>query len=642
MINKKIISTVCAAAMVASSMAAFAVTASAAGEEVLWSNTFNTYENTVAHQTNSDGVGNVLIDGSSIANNEYKGIGGLKLYTTNRADDSSYYQINAVAEGSEDKYLQTQTSRFARQGAGAYMKFEETYAPTTEKELVLAFKLMEKNDGGTTYDNKFSIGNTVLDMDEMGICLGDWHDIKVVVSASGTTVYADGEAAPLATSSDKAISTISFNSYIDGAIANDAVKSSTHVFGYPTWGINDMVVYLAEDGLASEVPPAQDGGDVEITYETVPQPELPAKVDKLPINKLAGDSFDSEVPHRYIYIDKGGESVYDAFNTVKLSVGPASDATGDTNWSSVGNAKTDPALGNNLFLRANNMARSTSNRGPKMQFKYNTIEERQAIVASFAARLNASDTAPSELIFSGDLVASESKGNLASPLAMITTDAEAESGVYACDNPLVKIAEGGTNIVEVADGEWFVVTVIGYRSEGKMATAKIAVTTDPGTEFENTTYIFGAEDAYAEIKDSTKSGVTTLPYISFRSGNDSDYGVSNTSVDIDNIVVGISGEANYPLPTATYTVTDGDIKINTDGVEGNAIVIASTYDEEGRLETVDTATVALGAGTEYTVDLTQINLNADKFVVLIRNADNSKMGVATLADASNSTFPPAA
>ncbi|MGN1116283.1 MAG: hypothetical protein ACI4TH_06935, partial [Candidatus Ornithomonoglobus sp.] len=230
---RKFISILSAAALV-SSVVVVPISASAEGETVLWSDTFDTYTNSVTHYTSPEGVGNVLVDGTLTPRSTYTGIGGLTLYTTNRADDSSYFQVNSVEEDPTDLYLQTQVSRFARQSAGAYLQFNETYTAEDGKDVVLAFKIKESNSGGTNYDNIFTIGNTVVNMDTAGAALDEWHDVKVVVEKTGTSVYFDGSETAAATSSDNSINDIRFNSYIDGAIANDAVKSASHPFGYPT------------------------------------------------------------------------------------------------------------------------------------------------------------------------------------------------------------------------------------------------------------------------------------------------------------------------------------------------------------------------------------------------------------------------
>ncbi|MGN0183441.1 MAG: hypothetical protein ACI4DP_13700 [Candidatus Ornithomonoglobus sp.] len=258
---RKFISILSAAALV-SSVVVVPISANAEGETVLWSDTFDTYVNSVAHQTKPDDVGNVLVDGTAIQRNTYSGIGGMTLYTTDRADDSSYFQVNPVEEGSTDLYLQTQVTRFSNASRGAYIQFTDTYAAEDGKDVVLAFKVKETNLGETTYDNAFTVGNTMINMDTIGATLDEWHNIKIVVTTTGTSVYLDGGDTAVATSADTSIGTIGFIGYVNGVSlggSSDAQKANTsHPFGYPTFGFNDMVVYTAADGVSSEVPSAED------------------------------------------------------------------------------------------------------------------------------------------------------------------------------------------------------------------------------------------------------------------------------------------------------------------------------------------------------------------------------------------------
>ncbi|MBR0366469.1 MAG: hypothetical protein IJH94_06695, partial [Clostridia bacterium] len=217
---KKFISLLSAAAVAASSFAALGTTAFA-DDEVLFKDNFNKYENTVAH--NNESVGDVFLTGAFEASVTSKDIAGITLYTTGRADDSSYYQFVAK-EDETDKYLQTQTSRFARQGAGAHIDFDTTFTAEEGKDVVLAFKLKETNDGETPYDDVFTIGGAMIDAKAAGINDGGWHNIKVVATTSGLSVYADGSETAIATADDTSISTIKFDSYIDGDITKEAQK----------------------------------------------------------------------------------------------------------------------------------------------------------------------------------------------------------------------------------------------------------------------------------------------------------------------------------------------------------------------------------------------------------------------------------
>ncbi len=244
---RKLISFISAAALASTMLVPIA--AQAEGETVLWSDTFDNYTNAVETAK----VGNVLVDGASVTKNAYELIPGLKLYTTNRTDDSSYYKVTAVnAENENDLYLQTQTSRFSRQSAGAYMQFDKTYTAEEGKDVVLAFDLYETNAKETTYDNVFQIGSTQVTVPATDKEI----KVKAVVNTSGTSVYLDDSTTAAATSTDTSISTISFNSYVNGVEVEKDQRSASHPFGYPTYCFNDMVVYTSADGANSTVPEA--------------------------------------------------------------------------------------------------------------------------------------------------------------------------------------------------------------------------------------------------------------------------------------------------------------------------------------------------------------------------------------------------
>lgn len=253
---KRLITLLSAAALILS-IPVIPVKVSADGEKVLWSDTFDGYVNSVLHKTSPDRVGYVLADGTLGARITYTGIGGMVLFTSDKKeDDSSYYKVAPVSEGSEDLFLQTQISQYSTNGRGAYIQFNETYAAEDGKDIVLAFRLRGYNSGGTTYDDSFSVGNTIINMYQIGATSDDWHDIKVVVTTSGTKVYLDSNKAPVAESSDTSVNKIIFQAYVNGVDPIERQKSGEHPVGYPTFCFNDMVVYETPDGFLSETPAA--------------------------------------------------------------------------------------------------------------------------------------------------------------------------------------------------------------------------------------------------------------------------------------------------------------------------------------------------------------------------------------------------
>lgn len=592
---KKIISAFCALSMAATSFVSLAITANAEGETVLWSDTFNGYEAVT------------VADGTSAAGVVYEGIDGLKLTTTARADDSAWFKI--AEKETADNYMQTATSRFSNSSRGNNFAFNTSYAAEAGSDVVLAFKMMYNNAGGTTYDTGFLIGSTFVDVANAGVEQDTWVNVKAVVKTTGTSVYIGDSTTAVATGTDTSVTNIKFDAYKDGAalVGDTAQRSTSHPVGYPTFSFDDVVVYKAADGLASTVPAAETHGNVAVTYANAPAGKVPDGM-----YAYTNYNFDDKTVERLTFMNDGNADGYKGFDGLLLTVGQdGGDTRSETKWDVVGNAKSDPEYGKDMYLRASNGAGSTANRGPKITIN-KEVAERETVGVQFATRLHAGASAPAEVIFSGDLVASASKGNLASPLAMITTDDEAASGVYACDNPLKKVAEDGTNVLEVADDEWVLVTISATRPKDKTVTASIAVTQNVGKDDEKTTYILGSETEMVTIQDSTKSGINTLPFISFRSGNDTDYGASGSSNDIDNILVYSDAE---PAETPDSEVTD--MTISADGLKVTAPTTASEtavvikVSENGKVELVKTA-IAVG---ENTITWTTAPVAGDKIMV---------------------------
>ncbi|MGM9937383.1 MAG: hypothetical protein ACI38A_08565 [Candidatus Ornithomonoglobus sp.] len=289
---RKFVSLLSAAALISSIFVA-PVNAGAAGENVLWSDTFDGYANTVLHKTSSERVGYVLVDGTLGARSTYTGIGGMVLTTANKVDDSSYYRVASVSEGSADMFLQTQVSQFSSNGRGAYMQFNETYTAEAGKDIVLAFKLREYNSGGTTYDDAFSIGNTIINMHTIGATPDDWHKIKVVVTTSGTNVYLDSNTSPVASSSDTSINKIAFQGYVDGVDPIDAQRSSENPIGYPTFCFNDMVIYETPDGVLSEVPEAATHEEATAAPTATPVPTAEPIENEVTVDFEGDSDFES-------------------------------------------------------------------------------------------------------------------------------------------------------------------------------------------------------------------------------------------------------------------------------------------------------------------------------------------------------------
>mgnify|MGYP006067882577 CR=1 FL=1 len=390
---------------------------------------------------------------------------------------------------------------------------------------------------------------------------------------------------------------------------------------------------LTTDGLRGE----NTGG---IIYETVPVPVAPEG-----LNLVSSENFDSVSTGRVALMGPDGETDREEnYDVARFWCEANDDATGANNWTVVANSATDPSLGANNYIAANSGMRSSGARGPKFQFNYGEIAERETVVAQFATRLHASTDHPAEVIFLGDLVSSTSKQNMAAPLAMITTDADAGSEVYDVDNALVK---GGANVIEVPDNTWVTVTIEAYRGEGRTTGAKISVTVD-----DTTTYIYGSETEYTLMQDSTRSGINTLPAISFRSGNSDDYyaggNASNTSNDVDNIAV-YSSNADEPVatpaPVVTMTVDETAQSVSlTSDVDATVALVQASYVTDGTLDSIKVVPVTLTADTADVSTVEDGDLDAfqtnDKFMVVDSLDSMRPLSVAyTVSGGAEQTTP---
>jgi len=194
--SKKILALLCATAMASSTLVpvmAGAETAELSDATVLWSDTFDAYENDPEQKTG--GFGGPALVVAKKARDSYAAIDGVTLFTTNRDDDSSYFITEAFSdEDATDLVLTTNASRFSTAGRGAYIAFDEAYAPTSSESLVLStkVKIVETDH---TYAPAFAIGDVVISNTLMGVESGAWVDLKVALKPDGTyEVLADGTA----------------------------------------------------------------------------------------------------------------------------------------------------------------------------------------------------------------------------------------------------------------------------------------------------------------------------------------------------------------------------------------------------------------------------------------------------------------
>ena len=628
--SRKIISLLSAAAMSASVFSGLALTAHAE-DTVLWSDTFD-LQSTKEKFVYREGSGPTT---------DAETIPGIMMSTTNRSggDEGSYYSI--AEKSTDDKYLNVGQTFF-----GDYLKNERwahidfindqsevtSFTATADTDIVIDFDMLMKDgvdaaNSNETIDPVLRIGgfagekslNDVIEIsrDEEKIAENTWVDVRIIVTYEGATAYVNGTEA----TTNAAMTSIASIGFIvpDGTTTyNPTVEGAAPA----EIGFDNVVVYSSDAGVttatsAAPAATAQDPGTV--TYETVPEPAAPED-----LYLVASENFDSSTAGRvahYSVSDYVYENVVATFMVGQTEV--ENDAAGENNWTITTNTATDPDEGTNNYIAANNGRRSSGGRGPKMEFNYGEIAERETVVAQFATRLHSSDGQPAEMIFLGSDVVSSTTNNVAAPVAMITTDANADSEVYVCANPLTK---GGANVIQVPDGQWITVKIEAYRSEGKTAGAKISVDVDGELK-----YIFGSEEEYANLQDDNRSGINTLPLISFRSGNASFYGngnASNTSNDIDNISIYSSNEPEASAADGvTMTVNEDDQTVSlTATTAGSAVLVQASYNTAKVLSDINVVPVSItvdGIALSASGEGAQLNAftRGDKFMVFDSLAD---------------------
>ena len=500
--NKKIISLVSAMAMTASCFSGLII-AQAEDNGVLWSDTFNGYPTGVLLNG----------DGSSSKVSDY--IQGLLLTTVGRADDTSKFVINEK-EDTTDKYLTNQIGRFSFSNRDSKVGFANAkdYAPTDDKELVLAFKMMMSDSTSGTLPKVTVKDVGTFSREDAKVEQNVWSDVKVIYSKTATKVLVNGEQ--VLSSTAAALSELTFP-----VEAEDKSEAKAQV------SFDDMVVYLTANGATDAVPPAEDHQGGAITTPTpTPEPEsAPVVTAPAGANIIANNDFNSAKVERIMVL--GPEQAdYEAFAGMALNIGSRKEANGSTNWSVIQNKANDN------MLRAVVGEYSTSNRTPRLRFTPDTsvLGADDVITAKYAVKLNpnATNGIPAEVVFSGSY-SNDGAGNLRDAVAKITTDKEAATSV---------VLENSTKQVEAQ--KWVVVEM--SINASNVTTIKV-----------------DGEELYSgAITNADGTVISTLPYITFRSGRAEDadknpmYTPSNSTVDFDNIVVYNTGAA-IVVPTVVPT-----------------------------------------------------------------------------------------
>lgn len=319
---RKVLSLITAIAMSASAFTA-ALTAHAEGEELLWSDTFNYAIPENSYGTN-DWCTGYLVQGAGTGGQTYTAIDGVTLRTNSAADDSSYWCIGG--DGT-DNYITTSTARFsAKDGrTGSQMTFAEAFTPTAEKDVVLDFDLKFIEPRAACYDSAFEVvgtnGITLLNKaDIAGAEFDTWIDMRIVVTTTGTSIYAGANATPVTTSEVNDLTALHFNSYQNGVRAEDQFRIDGQPHGYPSYSFNDMVVYStpAGTGVTSTAPQAQTHAKYSVTIKRVCGSQPLA--DDVTLEVAAGTEY--TVPKMYKMSVDNGTNYY-AFSSMDFTDGAA-------------------------------------------------------------------------------------------------------------------------------------------------------------------------------------------------------------------------------------------------------------------------------------------------------------------------------
>lgn len=416
--TKKLMALLCATAM-ASSTVVPVITANAevaADAEVLWSDTFDGYENDPEQAVGGfTGPGLVVAKASR---DTYKGINGVQLVTTGKEDDSSYFVVEPVAADAEsDLAVTTTISRFASTSRGAYIKFDETYAPKDDKYLVLSTKV-KITDNAHAYAPIFKVDDIAISNETLGVESGQWANLKIVYKDGNYELMVDNVA--LSGGSASSLSTITFNGLnADGSSwTADAVKSGTHVAGYHTVSFDDMVVYLTSD-LEADAPEAETHGAIAVATPTpTPIPESAPKAN-VPenANVIWNESFDALDDVTYSF---GAASIDATVSNLHITSGSrSSDSSVYTNA-----AVKENIAGDKIFAVTNGRF-ADAGRDIKLYLAENVkasdLSEGGYATLAFAAKLSPLGDKPAVIYFIDEATSTT--------YATITTDESSTSGI---------------------------------------------------------------------------------------------------------------------------------------------------------------------------------------------------------------------
>ncbi|MCH5213214.1 MAG: hypothetical protein J1G06_09370 [Oscillospiraceae bacterium] len=256
---RKFISLLSAASIAATSLVAV-ITAQAAGETVLYSDSFNGYETSQKTAEGTVFAAQAGNDYSSVAADPnwawiFNSPASQTLdkltvgFDGGRGDDTGTIMI--VEKDESDKYLQMHTNRFQSRMKPQITGFDG-YSANAGEDLVIAFDLL-LNDGANGSAGTLDLGIGEISTATEGVTAGEWTKVRVVTSDGTTDVYV-GENKVIGDASG-VISTIRPKPF-------DA-DTKVDPGPYPEVSIDELVIMSVADGANAEIPEAGDNQQEE-------------------------------------------------------------------------------------------------------------------------------------------------------------------------------------------------------------------------------------------------------------------------------------------------------------------------------------------------------------------------------------------
>ncbi len=561
--TKKLMALFCATAMVSSTVVPV-ITANAEGEsnvEVLWSDTFDGYENDAYGVGKLAAIPNLV---SAVSGSEtYKGINGITLQVSTRGggDDTSYFLTEPVEEDSADLALKTSISRFSNNSRGSKITFDTAYAPKDDKYLVLSTKVkIDEKDIDYGYAAMFAVDNILVSNQILGANSGDWVDMKIVYKDGSYELTVDGT--PLASGKASSLSAITFHALDSTGATIPADKnpaSSVPLDDYHTISFDDMVVYLTDDPEA-EAPEAETHGAIAVATPTpTPVPESAPKAD-IPTgaNVIWQESFDALDDVTY---SLGADGV-DA-NISKLNVVIGSRSTDSSVYTT---AAVSEYLSGDKVLTATNGKFGTSGRDVKLYLTENVkssdLSDGGYAILTFAAKLSTASDYPAAIYFIDETTSTT--------YATITTDAATVSGI------------------EVEADKW--------------------ITVEFTIESDGSAYIS------VDGKETPIGTVSTFPYLRMHDGSANAW---NTTVTYDNFAMYVVDDSYVattpePVPEVIPLYEDATVDFTQDMSGLDASYKNSLSTETGTYTDIDGIRYTIGGRSSGTSgDTTNVRVETD-------------------------------